>query len=258
MMEAADDPEDISLWLYRGITGGNTGLLEGYNSLNWARRYLSKFTGVHCGAGAWTQSYGLQAISPWHLISCAHNGPGIGGAVNFISPDGDIFSTNLAVWINDYPGVTSSDTKQTLEADVSIYRVADELPEWVCMPKAAKLSSEQKAQIHALKAPLLAVSQGSVSVDRGRKIYAINSDLSIPSGIRALFSHLLFIGDSGTPQFVCAYDNLWLYRIVSYGNGAGTFVADHLPYINSMIERSDIVAEEITGAVLEGEFPRPL
>lgn len=228
-----------------GALTPNTGL--------WCQDLRPQLTGVHMGAADWGQSYGLQAITPRHAISCAHNGPPVGKSVKYASASGGVFTTSISKWINDAPSVASSDTKGPWVTDLSVYLLADELPAWVCKAPVLALSTAERAELTALNPPTLAVSQGNWSAGpaasntpQNRKAYAKNIALGAVAGAEDFF-HLVQVGDSGTPEFIVADGTLYLHRIITAYGGGGVFVSQHVSYINSLIARADAAAGISTG-----------
>lgn len=230
-----------SMHLFSNTTAAWTSATFTPNRNLWCedlRRYL---TGVHMRAGGWNQSYGLQAITPRHLISCGHNGPGIGESVRFVNVDGTVFDTTLLQWQKDN-GTTSYVT------DLSIYLTAHELPAWV--HKAVILRADASARQRMVTAgmPTVAVSQGNVvGTPKNRMVYTKQLDLSPLPPHRSAWGYAPTTGDSGTPEFVMTPEGLLLLRIITLSNGAGVFVGDYLDYVQALIGRADSAAGISTG-----------
>jgi len=234
------------------------------NSSFWLDDIRDKFTGIHMYAGSWTQSYGLMPVSSRHCISCGHNGPRVGDAVRYVNVDGTVFETTILKWINDYPGMPSSDTKGTSVADLSVYLLEHSLPSWVAkVPIFPSLTPGQKRMLTDLEAPLVCISQGNrdepeFSGDQltpnNRKAYIVKTAFLMPpsSGARAPFTHSVTTGDSGTPMYIVVGDEVYLYQVIS-----GDVVADRIPYINSLIARADTAAGISTGYTVAA-VPWPL
>ena len=202
------------------------------------RRFL---TGVHMRAGAWNQSYGLQAITPRHLISCGHNGPGIGESVRFVNVDGTVFDTTILQWQKD-------NGTSAFVADLSVYLTAHELPAWVHKATILRADASARARLVAAGVPTVAVSQGNVvGTPRNRMVYAKQLDLAALPPHRSAFGYSPVVGDSGTPEFLMTPEGLLLLRIITLSNGAGVFVSDYLDYVQALIVRADTAAGISTG-----------
>jgi hypothetical protein len=214
----------------------------------WAADLRAQFTGVHMNAGAWGGSYGLQAITPRHAISCGHNGPGVNNRVRYVNVDGTVFETKILKWINDFP------TPQRKQ-DLSVYLLADPLPEWVYKAPIVSFSSQQIAGLNSMNAPIVAISQGYdvVKNPSGRKLYVRPVQNKWPMlDLRAPFWHNTYVGDSGTPQFALIQDKLYLFAITLYsGINSGIQVGNHIDYINEMIGRADAAADISTGYTVQ-------
>lgn len=212
--------------------------------------------------GGWLGSYGLQAISPRHGISCAHNGPQPGLPVTFVNVDGTAFTTTITKWICDDPSQVSrcSDTQQTLEADFSVYLFADELPEWAYIAPVLAMTTEQYADFAASNPPTLVISQGNSTsavfpynpgswTPHGRMLYVSGTN---PGVVRNALEEPFtrrpkVVGDSGTPEFLVKDGNLCLFRTMTSSDGSGPFVHEHIDYINSMMTRADVAEGISTG-----------
>lgn len=227
------------------------------NAALWCEDLRPQLTGVHMGAQDWAQSYGLQAITPRHAISCGHNGPPVGKTLKYVAADGTVFTTSILKWINDYPNVASSDTKGPFVTDLSVYLLADALPAWAYKAPVAKLSSAELSELASLNPPTLAVSQGNwttgpsdANTPNNRKAYTKNLALGAVAGA-AEFFHNVQVGDSGTPEFIAADGTLYLHRIITASGGGGIIVPQHTDYLNALIARADASAGISTGHQLD-------
>jgi hypothetical protein len=213
----------------------------------WAKDLRSQLTGVHMHAGGWGMSYGLQAVTPRHAISCAHNGPDVGNMVRYVNVDGEVFETKILGWMNDFRNNHHArNGDQAAVPDLSLYLLADELPAWVYLAPVISFTPEQCRIFQTMDVPLVALSQGFDGVNNrvGRKLYVRPWENRWPmTPLRAPFWHDTYVGDSGTPQFVLLKDRLYLYAItVASGHSSGIPVAPHVGYLNELIARADAAA----------------
>jgi hypothetical protein len=244
------------LALFSNTTGNWASAVFVPNASFWCQDIRAKLTGFHMYAGDWSQSYGLQMITPRHAISCGHNGPPPGKPLRYVSADGTVFETSISKWINDFPNAGStSDTNRTFVTDLSVYLLADEAPAWVYKAPILGLTNQDREWLGPLDPPTVAVSQGSrtdgtpiQNTPNNRKLYVKSLILKSPrTALRDPFYHAVTVGDSGTPEFILVKDTPYLYRIITGSNGSGVLVADHVAYINSLIARADAAAGISTG-----------
>lgn len=214
----------------------------------WCEDLRPFLTGVHMYGGSYHQSYGLQAITPRHMLDCGHGGITVGNALRFVNVDGEVFNTSILRRITD------NDTPQYV-TDLSIYLTAHELPAWVHKATILQMSTEAKARLTAAGVPTVAVSQGNwttgptdANTPKNRKVYLKQFDLSFRPPNRLPWLHQVAVGDSGTPEFLMTGDQLRLIRIITTApSGGGVFPGDYLELIQSMIERADAAASISTG-----------
>ena len=240
------------------------------NKKLWCDDLRPQLTGISMLAGPWRQSYCLTPITRRHAVSCGHNGPGMEGGghlVRYVNTDGKVFETHIAKWINDYPAADvagrCSGAQKPFVTDLSLYLLADELPEWVCIAPIITLTKEQRAAMEAANPPFVAVSQGNwpagppvSNTSHNRKVYVKNQKFGTETGQRLAFLHRPQIGDSGTPDFVLANGRLYFNRVITSGNGDGVFVGDYIPLLNSFIARADALQGITTGCrVSASSFP---
>ncbi len=215
----------------------------------WAIDIRSQFTGMHHFT-YYSRGHGLTAITPRHVINCAHNGPGAGDIVRYVNVDGTVFQTTLQVYLNDAGtshGAWTGAGKGY--GDLSIYLLADPLPEWAYKAPIVDaewlgMSTIPYAYGGELRFPLLRATQafptalGPIS----RKLEVIGfqgaEHLDIPQEWYAGFT----TGDSGTPVFMLIGGQVYLYSVFS-----GEVCAAFVHYINDMIARADVQAGISTG-----------
>ena len=223
----------------------------------WCNDIRSMLTGNHmlCINGGWpVHRYGLQAITPRHVISAGHASFAIGSTVTYVNTDGSIFKTTISKWINDHPSINQglvSDTKQPYVTDVSVHLLADELPSWVYKaPIYSMTSSERKLFVEQYNTPFINISQGSGALTpKNRMVYLFhNENLSPDAGARSSFVYYAQPGDSGTCQFIYMGGKLYLYAlIVNLNNTSPILLYNYISYINSLITRADVSAGISTG-----------
>lgn len=255
--------QEQSLHLFTNTTAKWTTDVFVPNENLWCEDLRPQLTGISMFAGPWTQSYCLTAITRRHAVSCGHNGPGMEGGnpshpVRYVNTDGKVFETRILKWINDYPNADvkarCSGPQQRFTADLSLYLLADELPEWVHIAPIITLSAKQRVALDAANPPYVAVSQGNwtagpaaSNTPHNRKIYVKNRMLATETGQRLAFYHPPRVGDSGCPDFVLANGILYFNRVITDSGGGGVFVGDHIPLLNSFIARADALQGIATG-----------
>jgi hypothetical protein len=244
-----------SLHLFSNTTANWTASDFVPNENLWCQSLRSQLTGVHMYvSGGWMQGYGLTAITPRHVLSCAHNGPQGNSnlTVRYVRETGEVFETHLARWCCDstYNAAKVNVPQETSRADLSVYLLADELPEWVYKAPVIPLTGSELNAMWAYAPMTLAVSQGSWIIPgpgetpRNRMVYP-----KYGVGLED-WTHPLQVGDSGTPEFVLISGRLYLYNIISGAN-----VWSNIDYIREMIARCDAAAGISTGYVPEtGNF----
>lgn len=255
-LTAAATPS-TSMKLFMGIGALYTGSTFAPNTSNWLQALRSQLTGFHSKAGAWTQGYAAIPLGDRFALSCGHNGPGIGTVLTYVKGDGTIFETTISHWINDHGDVAQiyvSDTKQAYQADLSVYVLADALPAWVNRAPIIRITDEDRVVMDSYDPPTVAISQGGwnagpsspygyADTPDNRMVYAKSMLIKTPrTGLRDPFFHDVKTGDSGSPEYVLINDTLYLYRVITNTGGSGVYVADWIPYINSMIARGATVA----------------
>jgi hypothetical protein len=251
-----------SLHLFSNTTANWTASDFVPNENLWCQSLRSQLTGVHMYvSGGWMQGYGLTAITPRHVLSCAHNGPQGNSnlTVRYVRETGEVFETHLARWCCDSVANAAKVNvpQETIRADLSVYLLADELPEWVYKAPVIALTDMERYAMEPYKPLALAVSQGSWSTGptasntpRNRVVYPKRLGWwDYAEGFEDWY-HPPQVGDSGTPEFVLIGGILYLYQIISGGN-----VWSHIDYIREMIARCDAAAGITTGYVPEtGNF----
>lgn len=246
-----------SMKLFTGVGMGYTGSTYTVNTSNWLHDLRDQLNGFHMRAGAWNQSYGAIPLGDRFLLSCGHNGPGIGNALRYVKADGTVFNTTISKWINDHPAVAQgnvSDTKQAYVADLSIYVTADALPEWVNRAPIINLPASTRTTLAALNAPSIGVTQGNWDAgpaaaygyydtpDNRMVRVASLAGLTPVTALRTPFYHYGVVGDSGTPDYALIEDTIYLLRVVLSSGGTGAYVCDYIDYINAMIARGATAA----------------
>jgi len=253
-------PEE-SMHLFSNTTEAWTTDVFVPNKKLWCADLRPQLTGISMFAGPWQQSFCLTPVTRRHAVSCGHNGPGMEGGnpshlVRYVNTDGEVFETHIAKWINDTPGGTGrcSGPQLPVVADLSLYLLADELPQWVHVAPIISLTPQQRADMEAANPPLVAVSQGNWSTGpaasntpHNRKVYVKNQQPATETGQRLAFLHPPQIGDSGCPDFVLANGTLYFNRVITSSNGGGVFVGDYIPLLNSFIARADALQGTPTG-----------
>jgi hypothetical protein len=252
-LSAAAAPS-TAMKLFTVIGALYTGSIYTPNPQNWLQDLRPQLTGFHMGAGAWTQSYALIPLGDRYVLSCGHNGPGPGESVKYVSATGDVFTTTITHWINDYPARASSDTKQAYQTDLMVCVLADPLPAWVYRAPIIALSDTLRTALDAYDPPTVAISQGNwtdgptspygfADTPDNRMAFVKSMLLKTPRpALRDSFYHGAFEGDSGTPEYILLDDVLYLYRVITNSAGSGVYVGEWLPYINSLIARGATVA----------------
>jgi hypothetical protein len=258
-----DKTPDVAQHLFSNTTANWTEPTFVPNTQLWCQDLRSQLTGVHMFvSGGWLQGYGLQAITPRHAISCAHNGPAgnRNHMVRYVNTDGTVFETTILKWIGDtWPAQAHKLSVPPLPyaegmSDLSVYLFADPLPEWVYKaPVLGGFANMQQAVLWDSGMTTIAVSQGSWTTGpdesntlRNRKVYPKRivgrGYQGTMNPIVASFYHDVRVGDSGTPEFMLIDDTLYLYSIITRGGGGGVHVSNYVDYINSMIGRADAAA----------------
>lgn len=262
---------DEAMHLFSNTTWAYAGTTFVPNEKFWLQPIRRQLTGAHMHvSGYWYQSYGVIPITRMHALSCAHNGPQYGLTVKYVNVDGTVFETTLSQWVNDTNWVTANlgRTSNPLNTpatypDLSVYRFADELPEWVNLMPIAPLGLTIAACAAVGQTiPTIAVSQGvpdehyePTRVDtwdttgrawtpHNRKVY-INNDWR-GTAQRSAFSHIPTIGDSGSMVCILVNGTLYLYQVMLYSGGYGIEVAPQVDYVNSLIARAQVLADDDT------------
>jgi len=225
----------------------------------WLQPLRRQLTPVMFESGYWYQGLGFTPLTPHHGVSVSHWGPDVGTVLEFAGPDGQLFKTHITHWINDHMADGNP--------DLSIYRWADALPDWVFIPPIAHAAMTLSAFASAGQPiPTVALSQGDPDThydptqphDSGfsylhtpsaktwcpdnRKMYVnVNA-----TGTRAGFQHLPTIGDSGAPEYILCNGILYLYGVLQLSDGTSVPIAANLAYLNSMIARSQAAAGDST------------
>ena len=255
-------PED-SLHLFSNTTAGWAPDVFVPNKKLWCDDLRPQLTGISMLAGPWKQSFCLTPVTRRHAVSCGHNGPGMEGGVaghlvRYVNTDGEVFETHIVKWINDTPNADiasrCSGPQQPFVTDLSLYLLADELPQWVHIAPIISLTPKQRADMEAANPPFVAVSQGNwpsgppaSSTPHNRKVYVKNQKFATETGQRLAFYHPPQIGDSGCPDFVLCNGTLYFNRVITSSNGGGVFVGDFIPLLNSFIARADALQGLATG-----------
>ena len=263
MMDSVDSRLQVaatpsaSMKLFTGVGVSYTGTTFPVNTSNWLHDLRPQLNGFHMRAGAWNQSYAAIPLGDRFLLSCGHNGPGIGNALRYVKADGTIFDTTISKWINDHPNVNQgsvSDTKQAYVTDLSVYVTASALPEWVHRAPIIDLPASTRATLTALNAPSIGVTQGNWNAgpaaaygyydtpDNRMVRVASLAGLTPGTTLRNPFYHYGVVGDSGTPDYALIEDTIYLLRVILNGGGTGVYISDHIGYINAMIARGAAVA----------------
>jgi hypothetical protein len=249
------------------------------NDAFWLKAIRNQLTGVHMYVdGGWMQAYGLTPITRRHGIGAGHNGPGMEEGVDgrhkvrFTGVDGAVFETRISKWINDNSGTgnanigrVSDAMQQPAEADLSIYRFDDELPESVHIMPIAPVEFSQFWSTYeepywdgvtGYKVPSIAISQGSRTDGTATENTPNNRKAYVASGYqvnaqRTAFHHDVTSGDSGCPEFVLCDGILYLYKV-----NTASIVADQITYLNALIARSQAAASDATEyTVAASELP---
>jgi len=246
-----------SMKLFTGVGPVYSGSTFVPNTDNWLQSLRSQLTGIHMGAGAWTQSYGLIPLGDRFLLSCGHNGPRLGDTLKYVKADGTVFTTTISKWINDHEDILQiyvSDTKQAYVTDLSLYVTADVLPAWVYRAPIIRITDEDRAAMDSIDPPTVAISQGNwtdgptspygkADTPDNRMVFVKSMLLKTPrTGLRDPFHHGAYVGDSGTPEYVLLGGVLYLYRVITTGGETGIYVADWLDYLNALIVRGATAA----------------
>jgi len=250
--------------LYSNTTAKWTSNVFVWNDDNWLDDVKDQLDGFHMYVSDWDQSYGLMPITPRHVLSCGHNGPDVPSPphkIRYVNPEDPtmVFETDIIARINDYPGKFSSDTKQPLEEDLSVYLLADPLPSWVNIaPIFPTLGAYDLRILERRNVPTVCISQGNrptsdpyvaswpaAQTPDNRKAHVRGiASTAVPeaNSLRTSFHHDFTPGDSGTPRYLLVDDVLYLYKVTYGGDGSGVTVSDHIGYINSLITRANTAA----------------
>lgn len=220
------------------------------NTNLWCQDLRSQLTGFHMFlGGGWLQSYSMCMVTPRHIVSCAHNGPQPGVSIRFVSATGEVFETTLLKWCNDNGDSRANVPTQTLEADLSLYLLADAVPSWVYKAPVLGMTKLEHELYLSSGALGIAISQGgwaagpaNSNCPRNRKAYPKKLNGAQLPSLTFPFYHEVQVGDSGSAQFLLANGTLYFHGIITSGGGGYWTIADFIPYINNMIARSDAAA----------------
>ena len=249
--------------LFSGLGPAYSGSTYPPNSACWLQDLRSQLTGVQMRAGGFTQSYGLQMITPRHAISCGHNGPSRNDApLHYVNTDGTVHANSILKWANDSLGSNGGlvDSYQSpAVTDLSVYLLTSAVPEWVHKAPLLRLTAEDRTRMAPFHPPTVAISQGNwvagpatpyglADTPDNRMVFTKQLDLSAKRpGLRNLYHHGSYVGDSGTPEFILLGSTLHLYRVITSSTGGGVLVGDWVDYINALIGRTDAAAGISTG-----------
>ena len=245
--------DDQDLWLNYNANVAATGayLADGppleRNPDFFAPELVRQLTGVYAWKGVWGQFMSWTAITPRHVLACAHGSMGR-TPVWFVSPDGEVHKNQVIRQANDYGlwnGVIkpSDVPTQECESDIMIGLLETELPEWVWKLPIMEMDGSAYARL-TTSGPFAAfyVSQGDGTAARFPTTPALWTPrgqkfcLAYSSGLNPSYSGFtrgVAIGDSGHPIF-------FLYRgyLHLVGNWGGQIV-NRVDYINNLIGRVD-------------------
>jgi hypothetical protein len=234
-----------TLPLFSNIGPAYTGSTFVPNNSMWLNDLRSQLTGVHMGAGNYTQSYGVLALSDYYALGVGHNGPQpVPISIKYVSVTGEVHTNTITHWIRGSDVPESNFTGFPI-GDVSIYVFANPLPSWVSKQKIIVLPQEKITSFAENLVPLICVSMGNVvnqhssqNTPNNRVVY-VGDYQNAPDAFFPDFYHGRYFGDSGCPSYILIDDILYLDRI---NTTAFDSIGQYITNINLLLSYASTVS----------------